>query len=374
MGGRQSAAVDNVGFADIGFILDDDAEFPGSAEPGRTCHGHLQRILTRAVVPDMAEASDMKVAPDPGIASSEWPLWSTTARLVVTDPDALEEACAIADALLAEIDAACSRFRTDSELQRLSAQLPNGVEVSETLALLVRRALGAAAKSDGDVDPTLGYAMDAVGYDRDIRLVEDSDGLIKAVISPKRGWKSVVLTGRTLRVPASLALDLGATAKSVAADLVAQRISSDLGCGVLVSLGGDIATAGAAPHGGWNVLVQDAPGEPRSLIRLRRGHAVATSSTQKRRWRRGDEELHHILDPRTGRPAEPVWRTVTVAAPSCFEANTASTAAIVRGDRALPWLRELGVAARLVDRAGRVTVLGGWPSEGEEKAERGGLW
>jgi thiamine biosynthesis lipoprotein len=84
--------------------------------------------------------------------------------------------------------------------------------------------------------------------------------------------------------------------------------------------------------------------------------------------------LHHILDPRTGRPAEPVWRTVTVAAPSCFEANTASTAAIVRGDRALPWLRELGVAARLVDRAGRVTVLGGWPSEGEEKAERGGLW
>jgi thiamine biosynthesis lipoprotein len=295
--------------------------------------------------------------------TSEWPLWSTTARLVITDPEALDAACAIADALLAEIDEACSRFRADSELQRLSAQLPNGVEVSEMLALLVRRALTAAATTAGDVDPTLGYAMDAAGYDRDIRLVEDSDGLIKAVISPKPGWKSVMLTGRTLRVPASLALDLGATAKSVAADLVARRISFALGCGVLISLGGDIATAGAAPDGGWNVLVQDTPADPAALIRLRRDHAVATSSTQKRRWRRGGQQMHHILDPRTGRPADPVWRTVTVAAPRCFEANTLSTAAIVRGDRALPWLRELGVAARLVDRDGQVTVLGGWPNE-----------
>ena len=91
------------------------------------------------------------------------------------------------------------------------------------------------------------------------------------------------------------------------------------------------------------------------------GAALATSSTIRRRWRNGDDLLHHILDPRSGRPADPVWRTVSVAAQTCYAANTVATAAVVRGWRALDWIRDLGMAAWLVDRDSAVHTIGGWP-------------
>lgn len=295
-----------------------------------------------------------------------WPLWSTDARLVVDDPDELMAAAAIADRVLGEIDAASSRFRFDSELNRAAGRLPHGTEVSATLALLVRRALEAAALTEGSVDPTLGYAMDAVGYDRDIRFIEEDGRPIRAVVSPRPGWRSVTLEGRELRVPPHLALDLGATAKAVAADLTAARIAEDLGIGVLLSLGGDIATAvppGRSAGRSWRILVQDLADDPACEILLEPGSAMATSSTQKRRWRKAGERMHHILDPRTGRPAPQVWRTATVAATSCWAANTLSTAAIVRGHQAPEWLAAIGAPARLVAADGVVVTLAGWPSE-----------
>jgi thiamine biosynthesis lipoprotein len=297
-------------------------------------------------------------------ATLDWELWSTTARLVVTDPGRAGEAREIADAVLTEIEAASSRFRADSELQRKAELFAAGAEVSDTLADLVRHALLAAESTGGDVDLTLGNALTAVGYDRDIRLIFDDGVPVRAIASHRPGWTSVTLDGNRLSVPAHLAIDLGATAKAVAADRVAARVADRLDCGVLVSLGGDIATAGAAPAGGWQVLVQDAPLDPSAHVTLAAGMALATSSTQKRRWTRGGEPQHHILNPRTGLPAEPVWHTVTVAAATCHRANALSTAAIVRGETALPWLRELGVAARLVNAQGVVATLGGWPDEG----------
>ena len=93
------------------------------------------------------------------------------------------------------------------------------------------------------------------------------------------------------------------------------------------------------------------------------GGGLATSSTAVRRWRRGGDAYHHVLDPRTGLPAEPVWRTVTVTAASCVDANTASTAAIVRGRGAPGWLAELGLPSRLVDSAGTVHRVAGWPPD-----------
>ncbi|WP_120337555.1 FAD:protein FMN transferase [Cryobacterium soli] len=323
----------------------------------------------------LTPVSDLTPGPLPTVpartASRDWTLWSTSARLVVTDPDQIGLAATLADALLADVDRAASRFRTDSELQLVAGRLHAGVEVSNTLADLVRQALASAALTDGDVDPTLGYALDAVGYDRDIRLVEDHGVPVRAVVSRRPGWKSVSLVGNRLRVPAHLALDLGATAKAVAADWTATVISAALGCGVLLSLGGDIATAGPAPEGGWQVRVQDAPADPAATVTLVPGMALATSSTQHRRWTMAGQTQHHILNPRTGRPAEPVWRSVTVAASSCHRANTLSTAAIVRGTAALPWLCQLGTAARLVDVTGSVTVLGGWPAEPEPEPTRG---
>src|SRR5439155_211390 len=123
-------------------------------------------------------------------------------------------------------------------------------------------------------------------------------------------------------------------------------ITLRLGVGVLVALGGDIATAGPAPDQGWQILVQDRPGDPSCTVRLPAGAALATSSTAGRTWGRRGELLHHIVDPRTGRPAPTVWRTVSVAAGSCLRANTLSTAAIVRGRGAYDLLR--GTPSRLV--------------------------
>jgi thiamine biosynthesis lipoprotein len=309
-------------------------------------------------------------APAPrALGTVDWPLWSTDARLVITDARRLTAARAIADETFDRIDLACSRFRSDSELTRIAPRLAGGVEVSETLALLVRHALTAAESTDGDVDPTLGRALSAVGYDRDIALVMDDDGTgdrpLRAIASPRPGWRSVALRGRRLRLPAHLALDLGAPAKAVAADLAAAAIAGRLGVGVLVSLGGDIATAGPAPDadGGWGILVQDLPADPAARVRLAAGFGMATSSTQRRRWSSGGRQYHHILDPHTGLPVPEVWRSVTVAAPSCVAANTLSTASMVRGTAAPALLEDRGVAARLVDVAGTVTLLGGWPAE-----------
>ena len=106
----------------------------------------------------------------------------------------------------------------------------------------------------------------------------------------------------------------------------------------------------------------ETPEGPYALIALRDG-GLATSSTTARRWQRGGDVLHHILDPRTGLPAPVYWRTVSVAAATCVDANTASTAAIIRGPQALDWLSNLGLPARLVDTAGTVRTIGGWPAE-----------
>ncbi|WP_213814102.1 FAD:protein FMN transferase [Glaciihabitans sp. dw_435] len=296
-----------------------------------------------------------------GTGTRDWPLWSTTARLVVTDAAQLDAACAIVHRVLASVDAAASRFRADSELQRIAPRLHSGVEISDTLVGLVRAALDSAAATDGDVDPTLGYAMGAAGYDRDFRLIEDDGVLVRAIESRRPGWKSVVLAENHLRVPAHLSLDLGSTAKAVAADRAAHAVVDELGGGALVSLGGDIATAGPEPDGGWHVLAQDAVGDPACMIRLSPGWAIATSSTQKRTWSRGGEPQHHILNPRTGRPADAVWRSVTVVATTCLRANTLATASIVRGHTAMAWLGAQGVSARLVDWRGRIVALGDWP-------------
>jgi thiamine biosynthesis lipoprotein len=182
------------------------------------------------------------------------------------------------------------------------------------------------------------------------------------------GWRCVELdeARSTVRVPSGIELDYGATAKALAADMAATAVAAEQdGVGVLVSIGGDIAIAGAPPADGWPVRVGEdhAAGldQPGQTIALRSG-GLATSSTTLRRWRRGEDELHHILDPSSGRPAADCWRTVSVAAASCVDANIASTAAIIRGERAPRWLAALELPARLVANDGAVTLIGGWPA------------
>jgi thiamine biosynthesis lipoprotein len=301
-------------------------------------------------------------------ASASWRALGTLVQLVVTDPAALPEARRLLEDDLAEVDAACSRFRADSEIRSLSG---GRQQLSPLLAEAVSVALRAARLTDGDVDPTVGAAMSAVGYDRDFEKMKLNGPSLRLTVKQVPGWREVRLDGQSLTMPAGVQLDLGATAKAWAADRSATRIARQLGGGVLVSLGGDIAVAGPPPAPGWRVRVQDVTGAPEdppvgpyAVIAIRDG-GLATSSTAARRWQRGGDVLHHILDPRTGLPAEPVWRTVSVAAGSCADANAASTAAVIRGRRALGWLTGLGLPARLVDATGAVFTVAGWPDDSE---------
>lgn len=299
---------------------------------------------------------------DPRVAT--WPALGTTASVVVSDPDALVPARHAVEAELAALDLACSRFRDDSELSRLNASGGRGVCASPLLLESVTVALRAAALTGGIVDPTIGEALVLAGYDRD--FAEVGAAPVQLVGRRVPGWRQVLVDpGRNeVRVPRGVRLDLGATAKALGSDRAAAAASAAApGAGVLVNLGGDIAASGPAPADGWLVRVADdhrAPPEaPGQVIAIASG-GLATSSTVVRRW---GTNAHHIIDPRTGLPAESCWRTVSVAAETCVDANIASMAAIVLGDGAPSWLDERRLPARLVDQDGQTCTVAGWPSE-----------
>ncbi|MEV4055310.1 FAD:protein FMN transferase [Amycolatopsis sp. NPDC049688] len=366
--------------------------------------------------------------------TTAFPALGTTAELVVTDPAWLEPAAALLREELAAIDAACSRFRADSEISRLHAAAGRQVRVGPLLAEALGVAFRAARLTGGLVDPTVGAAVRDLGYDRDFALVTgdrdtasgtdgspgarrrgernvagpaaagagahdvaaiaggdpgsaaaaesaldvagiagDEPGLAgdrdtATTGEPAPGWHRVLFdpVHRLVVLPRGVHLDLGATAKALAADRAARRIHAALGCGVLVNLGGDLRAAGPPPAGGWQVALADdhaeAVARPDTSVALTRDGALATSGTTRRRWRRGGRTVHHIVDPRTGDLPAPRWRTVTVAAKSTVDANTASTAAIVLGAGAPDWLARRHLPARLVGVGGDVVTTPGWPS------------
>ncbi len=242
-----------------------------------------------------------------GPGTDRFGVFGTTAVLVVTEPAALPAARSLAEAELAAIDKACSRFRPDSELSSLNSTTDQPQPVSELFAELIAQALRAAELTDGDVDPTCGGALAAAGYDRDFGELRAGQVTVAVTARPVPGWTSVRLDRerRTVSLDRGVRLDLGSTAKAVAADRCAGLIAAELGCGVLVSLGGDIAVAGTPPDGGWQVKVtddhaagQDAPGQ---VVTIAAG-GLATSSTTVRTWTAGGRPMHHIIDPRTGEP------------------------------------------------------------------------
>jgi FAD:protein FMN transferase len=315
------------------------------------------------------------------IARADWEALGTSAVLLVDDPAALATAQAVVERELHAIDRTCSRFRPDSDLQRANAGAGRFVEVDPLLIEAVEVALRAAGLTDGDVDPTIGNALILAGYDRDWKLLEKPSSAgefgdparpaITVRVTP--GWRAIELDRErsAIRVPTGVRLDLGATAKAWAADRAAVAAHAATGAGSLIALGGDIATAGAAPQDGWRVYVTDdhrrVPGEQGQTISIRAG-GIATSSTTARRWRHEGRTQHHIIDPATGAPVTPSWRTVSVAAETCLDANIASTAALIRADAAPAWLGQMGLPARLVGNDGAVRIVGEWPAQdGEEQ-------
>jgi FAD:protein FMN transferase len=297
-------------------------------------------------------------------ATATWSALGTTASVAVTEEEALEAARQAVVAELAALDAACSRFRDDSEITRLNRAGGRPFHAGPLLIEAVEAALRAARLSDGIVDPTIGEALILAGYDRDFAMLRNEPRVLVGQRVPGWTYVSVRRETSTVHIPPGVTLDLGATAKALGADHAARAAARAVGAdvGVLVNLGGDISTCGPAPAGGWLVRVTDdhrAPlGAPGQAVTIASG-ALATSSTTVRRWGVG---AHHIIDPRTGLPADSRWRTVSVAAANCVDANIASTAAIVLGEEAPEWLTDRALPARLVDRAGDVITTSGWPA------------
>jgi thiamine biosynthesis lipoprotein len=285
--------------------------------------------------------------------------------VAVTEPSALAGALRCVIDEVDAIDRAASRFRADSELAGVHAADGRPVRVSPLLAEAVQVALDAAAATGGLVDPTVGSALVALGYDRDFGLL----GGDAPASPPERapGWRTIRLDRQrgTLQLAPGTVLDLGASGKAFAADRAAGRAAAAAGCGVLVSLGGDVAVAGPPPPDGWPVGIAEVHSagadDVAQVVAISAG-GLATSSTTARTWQRDGRPVHHIVDPATGQAAAVVWRTVSVAAASCVDANIASTAALLLGAAAPGWLEGRFLPARLVAADGAVMITPGWPA------------
>lgn len=297
------------------------------------------------------------------LGRAEFPLWGGQAVVSVTERSGLAAALARVKRTVAAFDLSCSNFREDSELALLN-QLPGeDVVVSKLLFDAVREALRAAEITGGAVDPTVGQVLVAHHINPPL-----SDQPVR--IEPVPGYTVVKLDEetRSIRLPGATQLDLGATAKALAADMAAHAACAAGGCGVLVGLCGDIAVAGPPPSGGWGIRVTDdhrhgeAPGQ---TVAIEAG-GLATSSVTVRRAGTGADSVSHLIDPGTGLPVDGPWRTVSVTAATCVDANIASTAAMVLGADAVGWLEANQLPARLVAHDGSVRYVAGWPQEGDD--------
>lgn len=299
-------------------------------------------------------------------ASAVWQDWTCTVRLTVTDPAVLDPARRFLVDLMSEVEQAASRFLATSDLSRVNARAGTFVPVGGRALALVDVALDAAAETEGLVDPTVGRQLLHAGYDRDIELVRGRlVGVSGDRTTPTTDWRQVRVDHELSRVgvPRGVVLDLGATAKPWTADVAAHSIAALHGTGVLVEIGGDLAVAGRTDVP-WQVHVSEVAGGSGEQVGLTQG-GLATSSTVARAWSTPTGVAHHIIDPRTGRPADGPWRTATVWARCAVDANTASTAAIILGAEAEAYLAELALPARLVDHEGHVRTVGAWPTNVE---------
>jgi len=246
------------------------------------------------------------------------------------------------EAIFAERDRVFSRFRADSELNAVNAA-DETVLVSELFAKTLAIALDAAAATGGLVDPTLGAAIVAAGYDRDFPKLDESQ-VTKCHLAGSGRWRSVRLTGRLLTRPAGLQLDLNGVVKALAVD-DALRLLSGRG---FVSAGGDLAANGpvdvALPGGG--------------AVRVVEG-GIATSGSVGRRWLRNGVEQHHLIDPFTGAPSRSPWAQVTVVGGTCLAADVCAKAAFLLGDDGPAWLDAHGLPGRFLS-GDRVVVNGSW--------------
>jgi thiamine biosynthesis lipoprotein len=263
-------------------------------------------------------------------------------------PDAVL-ALATAEGEIRGLERLLSRFRPDSELSRLNEA--GELEAGDDLLAVVRLALEARERTGGRFDPTVHDALVAAGYDRSFDDLQAGG----ACSPPVPAGGAVRVRGRRIELEPGVRLDLGGIGKGYAVDRAVARLAGVGPC--LVNAGGDLAVAGVPPGGVWPVGLEAPAGE--ITLGVAQG-ALATSGRDRRRWRAGGEERHHLIDPATGRPAESDLVTVTVAARTAVEAEVAAKALFLAGERdAAAEADALGVPALLVTADGRVRFAGG---------------
>jgi thiamine biosynthesis lipoprotein len=280
--------------------------------------------------------------------------------LVILPADRAAHAGTVA-ALFAEWEARLSRFRPDSDLSRLNAAAGRPTWVEEPLLSVLRRALRAARATGGVFDPTLARELSALGYATTFSAIR---GRVPDLPAPVRtsSWHDIRLgPGGLVALPADLGVDLGGIAKGMAVDAALAALRAEGVASALVSAGGDLGVLGRMPDDRpWPVAVDAADGE--TLLSLAAG-ALATSSTEARRWRTARGEMHHLLDPRTRRAATTDLVRVTVHAPTCEAAEVAAKATLILGSDAGAAFLERSRLTGLLSTAAESIPVGAWPAQ-----------
>lgn len=286
---------------------------------------------------------------------------ASTALVTAIDPtpDALDAA----ESRLRELESSWSRFIDTSDITRINQRPGRWVPVAEDTIRLIEAMKLAHGATGGSFDPTRLYQLLSIGYTSSI---DDPDRFTLAVDAPVDG-ASVhgVETDRSrgaVRVPLGLSLDPGGIGKGLAADIVVTELLAGGTAGALVSIGGDIAAAGAAPTElGWIVDVEH-PDDANSTVTTLAvsDGGVATSSTRSRRWSFAGSEHHHLIDPATGRDSLTDLASVTVVANAGWLAEAHATAALLCGsDGVIDYLDARQLAGIAVTRTGTVIVTDG---------------
>lgn len=269
--------------------------------------------------------------------------------------DAVEKTREIFD----RVESHLSRFRPDSELSVLNRSGGTSLAVSPLLFHAISTAIAAAHSTDGLFDPTILPALEAAGYDRSFERI--SAGTVTRETAVLPNYRTVMLDDAswTVRLEPGQRLDLGGIGKGLAVDLALEATAflPDR----CINAGGDIAVRGTPDMDtGWTVELED-PGIDAAATVLVHDAAVATSTIRKRRWSTGDEERHHLIDPRTGRSSESPFRTVTVVAVACAQADVAAKTALLMGESGIAFLEERGLHGIAVRRDGSTVSTSRWP-------------
>lgn len=242
-------------------------------------------------------------------------------------PEQADAAQGVIDACfdwLAEVERRLTRFDDASDLCQMNAASGRWQPVSEMLFTVVEQALLAAKASDGLFDPTLLPLVETLGYDRDFKTiahreissVPPANQWVNEDMQRQRSgaWRDIRLDAarRCVFLPRGIRLDLGGIAKGWAADLALERFFADYP-NVILDLGGDMRVRGERSAGEpWPIGIGfprtvTGQSEPEQTVITMRRSAVATSGATDRWWLRNGQLLHHLLDPRTGKPAASIW-------------------------------------------------------------------